>query len=154
MRRRSWAGLTPAVWMLGLSGCAMVNDKALHLVSTKLPAVAIVNAQVLQGDVILLPDRTGTVTLYAGAGTIKNCAGQVRYEASNSGAIDLRCNDGSATVMRYSLLSETRGYAYGASSAGPGSLTFGLAAVDVAAYLTVPSGKKLALNASGTFELE
>lgn len=154
MKIRSWAGLISAICAMGMTGCAMVNDKALHLVSTKLPAVAIVNSQILQGDMVLLPDRTGTLSLNASAGPIRSCSGQVRYEASNGGVIDLRCNDGSATLMRYSLLSETRGYAYGATAVGPASLTFGLAGADVPAYLTVPPNKKLNANASGTFELQ
>lgn len=143
-----------AAMALGLAGCAMVNDKTLRLVSSKVAVVAIVNEQLLQGDMTLLPDRTGTVSLGGSAGAISSCSGSMRFEASNSGLVDLRCNDGATARMRYSLLSETRGYAYGQTAAGVASLAFGLPANDAQAYLVLPANKKLALNADGILELQ
>ena len=139
---------------VGLAGCAMVNDKALRLVSSKVPALAVVNAQLLRGDMVLLPDRTGTLSLTGEQGPIFTCSGLVRYEASTSGVVDLRCNDGSASLMRYSLLSETRGYGYGTTATGAASLAFGLAAGDAQAYLSVPSNKKLVDKGDGALELQ
>jgi hypothetical protein len=132
----------------------MVNDKALRLFSSKASAFAIVNGQLLQGDMVLLPDRTGNLMLVADKGAITSCSGQVRYESTTGGTIDLRCNDGAAAQLRYSLLSETRGYAYGTTAAGAASVTFGLLAAQAAAYLTVPADKKLVVNASEGLELQ
>ena len=142
------------VTVAGLVGCAMVNDTALQLVSSRVPALAIVNGQLLSGELALMPDRTGTLSLTGGQGSISNCSGQVRYEASTSGVVDIRCDDGSASLMRYSVLSETRGYGYGATATGVASLTFGLAAVDAKAYLSVPANKKLIVKGDGALELQ
>lgn len=141
--------------VIGVAGCATVNDKALRLFSTKVPAYAIVNAQLLRGDMVLLPDRTGNLTLTGAQGAISNCSGLVRYESSTAGTIDLRCNDGTAAAMRYSLLSETRGYAYGPAVGGtPVSLAFGLPPAQAVAYLTVPTGKKLVVSEGDSLELQ
>jgi len=141
--------------VIGMAGCATVNDKALRLFSSKVPAFAIVNAQVLLGDMVLLPDRTGNLTLSGGQGAISNCAGLVRYESTSAGSVDLRCNEGTSIVMRYSLLSEARGYGYGSAASGaPASLTFGLPPAQAVAYLTAPAGKKLVVNEAGSLELQ
>jgi hypothetical protein len=143
------------VLVIGLAGCATVNDKALRLFSSKVPAYAVVNAQVLQGDMVLLPDRTGNLALTGGQGAISSCSGQVRYESTTGGTVDLRCNEGTALVLRYSLLSEARGYGYGAAAGGaPASLTFGLPPAQAVAYLTVPAGKKLVVSEGGSLELQ
>ena len=141
-----------------LGGCAMVNDKAQRLFSSSANAYAIVNGQLLQGTMTLLPDRTGNLTLSTDKGAISSCSGQVRYESTTGGSIDLRCNDGTAAQLRYSLLSETRGYAYGpttlGAATGAASLTFGLPAAQAAAYLTVPADKKLTVNAAEGLDLQ
>ncbi|MDE2418453.1 MAG: hypothetical protein KGN32_11675 [Burkholderiales bacterium] len=144
------------LWLvIWVAGCAMVNDKALRLFSSKVPAYAIVNKQLLHGEMVLLPDRTGNLALAGGQGAISNCSGQVLYEATTGGTVDLHCNEGTALTMRYSLLSETRGYAYGAAAGGaPASLTFGLPPAQAVAYLTVPAGKKLLVNGGDSLELQ
>jgi hypothetical protein len=138
-----------------VSGCAIVNDKAMRLFSSKVSAVAIVNAQLLQGDLVFTPDRTGTLSLAGANGPIANCSGQVRYTGTTSGAIDLRCNDGSAAELQFSLLSETRGYAYGQTATHVASLAFGLPAAQAQSYLKVPSDKRLVVRgADGALELQ
>ena len=67
----------------------------------------------------------------------------MRFTGTTSGAIDLRCNDGSAVDMQFALLSEARGYAYGQTASGPLSLTFGLSNQEALAYLKVPADRKL-----------
>jgi hypothetical protein len=145
-----------------LGGCAMVNDRALRLFSSSANAYAIVNGQLLQGNMIFLPDRTGNLTLATDKGAITDCSGQVRYESTTGGSIDLRCSDGVTAQLRYSLLSETRGYAYGPATAsaaagavtGAASLTFGLPAAQAVAYLTAPPGKKLVVNTAEGLDLQ
>lgn len=149
MKSRTPWTIATAAWALGLAGCASVNDKALRLFSSDAQAFAIVNGQVLQGKMTLLPDRTGNLRLSGDKDPVTSCAGLVRYESSTAGSIDLRCNDGSAAPMRYTLLSETRGYAYGATATGAASVTFGLPPAQAAAFLTVPAGKKLSVTAEG-----
>jgi len=134
-----------------LSGCADLNDTALAAVATRVPAHAIVNEQLVQGEMTLFPDHTGTVTLRGdvqpGAGAAKiilsSCVGRLRYTATTMGSIDLRCNDGSVADLRMALIGDTRGYGYGQTATGLASLTFGMTPVEARAHLTVPPGKQL-----------
>ncbi len=137
-----------------LCSCARVNDTGLRLVSTKRDAYLIVNEQLLTGDVLLVPDRTGRVSFASEKGAISSCSGSLRYTSTNAGEVDVRCSDGTQVTLQTTLLSETRGYAYGRTVQGPSSLVFGLPEQDVRAFLTVPSGMKLAPNPeSGALEL-
>jgi hypothetical protein len=87
-------------------------------------------------------------------GAISACSGSVRYTSTNRGEVDLRCSDGAQITLQTTLLSETRGYAYGSTAQGPSSLVFGLPEQDARAFLTVPSGMTLAPNVeSGSLEL-
>jgi hypothetical protein len=134
--------------------CAKVNDTGMRLVSTKVDGYLIVNAQLLVGTVLLVPDRTGRVSFSAEKGAISACSGSWRYTATNAGEADVRCNDGTQLSLKITLLSETRGYGYGSTAQGPSSLVFGLSEQDASAFLTVPPGKTLAIGAeSGALEL-
>jgi len=140
---------------LVLCACAKVNDTGLRLVSTSRDAIMLVNGQVLTGSVLLVPDRTGRVSFSAEKGPISSCSGGMRYTATNSGEMDIRCNDGTQIAVQYTLLSETRGYGYGATAAGAVSVAFGLSDSDALAFMKAPAGKKLVTNAeSGELELQ
>jgi len=118
-----------------LGGCAKVNDLGMRLVSTKVDAWLMVNGQQLTGTILLVPDRTGRATFSAENGTITNCSGSLRYSASNSAVMDLRCDDGTRLDLNATLLSETRGYGYGATMQGPSSIAFGLAEEEAQAFM-------------------
>lgn len=140
---------------MALAACAKVNDTGLRLVSTSRDAYLVVNGQVLTGDVLLVPDRTGRVSFSAEQGPITSCSGGMRYTATNSGEMDVRCNDGTQVALQFTLLSETRGYGYGATAQGVASVAFGVSENDALAFLHVPPGKKLVTNAeSGALELK
>jgi hypothetical protein len=150
---RTLGQLALAVLVVSLGACAKVNDTALGLVSTKVPAYAIINGSLISGEVVLIPDRTGRVQL--GSNVALRCAGSMRHTATPSGSVSLTCSDASTTELQYTLLTETRGYGYGNNANGPTSLVFGLPAADARAFLTVPAGKRLALSAAtGTLELQ
>ena len=53
-----------------VSGCADLNDTGLMAMSTRVQAYAVVDEQLVQGDMVLFPDHTGTVALrpFRGAG--------------------------------------------------------------------------------------
>lgn len=134
---------------LAVAGCAKVNDKTLGWFSTNADSFLIVNGALLTGTATLIPDRTGRLAFTADTGPVSGCAGTMRYTASQAGTIDLRCNDGAIALLKYTLITETRGYAYGKAADTPVSLTFGLSAADARAFLTVPEGKKLSEDANG-----
>lgn len=153
-----------------LSGCADLNDTALAAVATRVPAHAIVNEQLVQGEMTLYPDHTGTVTLRGevqppagaeganavaaapvpGRTILSSCVGRLRYTATTMGSIDLRCNDGSVADLRMALIGDTRGYGYGQTATGLVSLTFGMTPVEARAHLTVPPNKQLLDRTEGS----
>jgi hypothetical protein len=144
-----------------LAGCADLNDTGLAALSYKVPAYAVVDAQLVQGEMVLFPNHTGTITLRgeavaatgvadanvpvnsAGKPPLTNCVGRMRYTATTAGSIDLRCNDGAIADLRMALIGETRGYGYGQTATGLASLVFGMTPVESRAHLTVPPGKQL-----------
>lgn len=165
MKRSPSTGLCltlSAVLTCVLTGCADLNDTGLSALSTRVPAFAIINDQLLQGEISLFPDHTGTVNLRgrvvvgdgadgvvaamqppSGTIVLNSCVGRLRYTATTMGSIDLRCNDGSVVDLRVALIGETRGYGYGQTSTGLASLTFGLSTVESRAHLTVPANRQL-----------
>lgn len=145
VRHMLWIGAVS----LGLSGCALVNETGTKLFGTTVNALAIIDGQMMQGDVQLLPDRTGSVSLQSNAkadgaqegGSITQCAGRLRFLGTTHGEMDLRCNEGSMVTLVFSMVSDATGYAYGRSESVPASLTFGMGANDARAYLLAPVRK-------------
>ena len=121
--------------LLSLAGCASVNDLGMYLVESSASGYLLVHGQMLEGKVYLTPGRSGRVAFNDGEGTVTACNGTLRYTGTNSGEIDLRCNDGTAAVLKFTLLSETRGFAYGSSDGMPVNLAFGLSKPAAMAYL-------------------
>ena len=150
-----------------VTACADLNDTGLAAMATRVQAYAVVNEQLVQGEMTLYPNHTGTVALRvelaqpASTGIdlnapaqpaerpiLNSCLGRFRYTSTTYGAIDLRCNDGSSTDLRMALIGETRGYGYGQTATGLASLTFGMGPTEARAHLTTPPGKQL--QESGT----
>ena len=146
-----------AALLASLVGCAQINDASLSFVSSTRPAAAVVDDQLLQGDIRLFPDHTGTVTLRAngepslGAAALTSCMGRLRNTATTTGAIDLRCNGGVMANVSMTLLGDTRGYGYGTTASGTASLVFGLSAADTRAYLRVPPNRQLVEHAEAPY---
>ena len=130
-----------------LCGCAGLNDRGQRLLASKVVAYAIVNSQLVVGEMELFPSHTGTVTLrletVPGKTPLTSCVGRFRYTGTTMGTIDLRCNDGTMADLNMALMGDTRGYGYGQTATGLASLTFGLTPADAVAHLTVPSNMQL-----------
>jgi hypothetical protein len=126
----------PGIVLLYLSGCASVNDLGLYLVESSADSYLSVNGQILNGKVYLTPGRSGRVAFSSTEGAISSCNGSLHYSGTNTGEIDLRCNDGSAAVLKVTLITETRGFAYGRTDTAPASLAFGLSKQASMAYLS------------------
>lgn len=130
--------VSAGVLVLGLSGCADLSNLVVQLGSSRPSAILQVQGQRLDGTVTLSPDRTGTLSATAGYGEPRSCLGPLRFTSSTQGEVDLRCNDGTAAVLKFSLLTAVKGYAYGASHKGPVALTFGMMDDEAGAYLQAP----------------
>lgn len=151
-----------------LTACADLNDTGRAALATRVQAYAVVNEQLVQGEMTLYPDHTGTVALRFGEivqqspvsefqtasppkppverPILNSCVGRFRYTSTTYGAIDLRCNEGSNADLRMALIGETRGYGYGQTATGLVSLTFGMGPTEARAHLTTPPGKQLLEN--------
>ena len=163
MKRQARVQAIRMVCCIGLlgavAGCAQINDAGLAILSSKLPAIAIVDGQLLQGEIQLFPDHSGTVSVRSqgASGTGQNgtfsCIGRLRYTATSTGAIDLRCSGGVVGDLKMTLLGETRGYGYGPTASGAASLVFGMTAQESRAHLIVPPDRQL-VERAGTSYLE
>ncbi len=71
----------------------------------------------------------------AGNGNLASCAGSLRFTAVNSGAMDMRCSDGSMFDLRFVMVNEVKGYAYGTHQDAAVALAFGMDAPEAQAYL-------------------
>ena len=65
-----------------LAGCANLNDTGMSILSTRVPAFAVINGQLVQGDMTLYTDRTGTVTLGLEAVQVTNNNSSVDFPAA------------------------------------------------------------------------
>ena len=157
-----------AAGLVVLAGCAAVKDTASSTPSTKVPAFAIVDEQLVQGEMVLHADHTGAIDLRlimdgrvegrqagrpAGKPILSSCVGRLRHTATQLGAIDLRCNDGALADVPMTLIGDTRGYGHGYTAAGLASVVFGFTPMEARAHLTTPPNKQLLVR-SGTERLE
>ena len=155
--------------VLLLGACAKLDDKMRGYLSSGADVYAVVDGQLMAGEVSLFWDRTGTVTLASmppvavapptstsptsvpvPAPLLVNavsCAGQLRYTGTGAAAIDLRCSNGLATDLAMVLTGETTGYGYGPVTGGrPGgtaSLTIGYEPARAVGYLRAPDGQQV-----------
>jgi hypothetical protein len=147
---------------LGLlvTGCARLTETGMVIFASTLPAFAVVNGQMMAGEVQLVPDRTGSVALRTPSvndasapltefSTLTSCMGRLRFTSTAAGEMDLRCNDASTTTLHFSLIADATGYAYNQTTEIPASLTFGLRAPQAKAYLQAPVGKQIVESAGG-----
>ena len=121
-----------------LAGCANINGLMLDAGTSRPAAVLQMGQQQLQGNITLNPERTGTLNVHAASGQPSACMGALRFTSTRAGAVDLQCNDGTATALQFSLLTPVKGYAYGRTGQDPVALAFGMTAEESAAYLMVP----------------
>lgn len=124
--------------LLGLCGCADLGNLMVQLGASRPAAIVQVQGQRLDGTLTLSTDRTGTLNVSANQGVPSVCQGGVRFTSSTQGEVDLRCNDGTAAALKFSMLTAVKGYAYGASHKGPVALTFGMMDDEARAYLQSP----------------
>ena len=145
---------------LAVSGCARVAETGMVVFASTLHSFAVVNGQMLNGEVQLVPDRNGSVTLRKsisadvlpkidGFAPIESCMGRLRFTSTAAGEMDLRCNEGSIATLHFSLIADATGYAYNQGPGVPASLTFGLRAAQAKAYLQAPAGKEVTESSSG-----
>jgi hypothetical protein len=131
----------PLLSILIVVGCAKINDTTMRLLSSSSPAVAVVNDTVLTGTAVLFTDRSGTLNLESDTEPLLKCMGNLRYTATQTGTVSLKCSDGTESLMTFTAISETKGYGSGKTARGMAGFTFGLDMDEAAAYLKMPAGR-------------
>jgi hypothetical protein len=134
----------PLLFACLLAACARMNSTAMHLLSSIVPAYAVLNDITLNGTAELFADRSGTLSLESDQEPALKCRGRLQYTATRSGVIRLMCNDGNEALLNFTTLTETSGYGGGATSKGLARLAFGLDQTEALAYLKLPLSKPAA----------
>ncbi|MDE2616201.1 MAG: hypothetical protein KGL73_04155 [Burkholderiales bacterium] len=127
-----------------LGGCAAVNDATMRVLATPSPAWAVVGDKLLTGQALIYTDRSGTLELQTAADPALSCMGTMRYTATRSGTVNLRCNNGLQAQLPFTALGEASGY--GGATGGPVSFAYGLEPGPARAWLTPPAGKRLVVS--------
>jgi hypothetical protein len=142
-----------AAWMLALPlllvGCARGYDMTANFLASDVPVYAIVGERLLSGRAVLYNDRTGSLTLDAKGETPVSCMGTLRYTATASGVVTLRCSDGVQAQFPFAALGEISGQGSGRTAQGSVSLAYGLDPEPARAWLTPPPGKRLVAGGDG-----
>lgn len=122
---------------LALGGCDTVSNKAVSLLYSSTPALAVVDGVLYQGTATVALDRTGTVQMASTQAPARVCSGNFRYTATTTGVLQLHCA-GVPTSMAFTAISDLKAYGWGGSDASPATFTFGMVPEDAAAYLRLP----------------
>lgn len=144
-------GISAAVLVLvaaTLPGCARMADTAQSLFVSSTPAVALVGAQLVQGQLQVYNDNTGFIALEGNPQRqpVLRCSGRMPVTGTFSREIDLRCSNGVQTRIAMNMRTDLRGFAYGGEGEQAVSLVFGLESSEVLALLKPPAQMALTIQ--------
>lgn len=131
-----------------LSGCARLSDTAQSLFVSSTPAIAMVGAELAQGQLQVYNDNTGFIALEGDPQRqpVLRCSGRMPAMGFFRREIDLRCSNGVQARIAMSLRTALRGFAYGGEGEQAVSLAFGLEPGEVSALLKLPAQTRLVLQ--------
>ena|SRR5688572_13961920 len=112
------------------------------------PVIAILDGELLVGEVTAHLAGWGTIALRAPADPALTCVGEFSATEALGDAGQLRCSDGASATFEFQRLSLRRGHGAGRSNRGALSFTYGLSAEESAPYLKLPPGKALSEEGS------
>ena len=121
-----------------LRGVGGVADAG--LLSSTGPVIAILDGELLVGEVTAHFAGWGTIALRSPSNPGLTCAGESSATDALGDAGQLRCSDGATAAFQFQRLSLRRGYGAGTSGSAL-SFTYGLTAEESAPYLKLPCGK-------------
>jgi hypothetical protein len=106
------------------------------------PVIAVVNGELLVGEVTAHLAGWGTIALRSPSNPGLTCIGEFSATEALGDAGQLRCSNGANAAFQFQRLSLRRGYGAGTSGSAL-SFTYGLTAEESAPYLKLPYGKAL-----------
>jgi len=136
MSKRSSA-LALCIALAGWAGVANAGP-----FSATAPVIAILDGELLVGEVTAHLAGWGTIALRSPSKTGLTCAGEFSATEALGDAGQMRCSDGAAAAFQFQRLGLRRGYGAG-TSGNTLSFTYGLTAEESAPYLKLPVGKEL-----------
>jgi hypothetical protein len=125
---------------IALAGWAGLANAGLF--SSTEPVIAILDGELLVGEVTAHLAGWGTIALRSRSNPALTCVGEYSATEALGDAGQLRCSDGAAATFQFQRLSLRRGYGTGISGSAL-SFTYGLTAEESAPYLKLPAGKEL-----------
>lgn len=129
---------------IGLAGSA--TQVSAGLLSAKGEIIAILAGELFLGEAEGHLSGDGTLAIYSQKDANLTCHGQFTSSAERGGLGQLAWSDGASATFQFQRLSVLRGYGSGKFSRGEMSFAYGLGADEVAPYLKLPQGKRLAYN--------
>jgi len=135
--------LSAFVLALTLVGCAQIDAQTRNLLSSKVPAYAVVNGVLFEGMATLFTDRKGTVQLSSSKAPNQICSGDLRYTATAAGVLVLHCMGGMDATLDFRTTSDTSAFGYGRTGHGVTAVAWGMSATNAAAYLQLPAAPAL-----------
>lgn len=106
------------------------------------PVIAVLDGQVLVGEVTAHLAGWGTIALRSPSNPGLTCVGEFSATEALGDAGQLKCSDGASATFQFQRLSLRRGHGAGTSGSAL-TFTYGLTAEESAPYLKLPYGKAL-----------
>jgi hypothetical protein len=108
--------------------------------------IAILAGELFVGEAEGHLNGAGTLAIHSQRDPGIACVGDFTSSASQGGAGQLQCNDGTQATFRFERLTLYRGHGSGSFSRGAMSFVYGLSATEAMPYLSLPAGKRLLHN--------
>src|SRR5688572_19588694 len=143
----------PVTLRASISRCALALGIALagwtvpaqaQLFSSTGPVIAILDGEVLVGEVTAHLAGWGTLVLRSSSNAALTCTGEFTATEAQGDIGQLKCSDGAAATFQFQRLGLRRGYGAGRSNRGELRFTYGLTAEESAPYLKPPAGLRWA----------
>jgi hypothetical protein len=128
---------------LALLGCAKMEARIQGWMASSVPAYAVVNGVLLEGQATIFNDRSGGTLRLAARQPSQTCVGDLRYTATAAGSLALHCEGGVHLRMAFTATDALRGFGTGTTEEGPAAFTWGMAPADASAYLPLPAGQRM-----------
>lgn len=135
LRRLQAGSLGLCIALAGLTGGADAG----RLSSTG-PVIAILDGQMLVGEVTAHLAGWGTIELRSSSDAALTCTGEFTATEAAGDAGELKCSDGASATFQFQRLGLRSGYGAGSSNRGELRFTYGLTAEESAPYLKAPAG--------------
>jgi len=116
------------------------------LFSAKGNVIALLAGELYVGEAIGHFNGEGTLAIRSQKAPHVSCVGQFTSNVRRGGTGQMRCTDGASATFQFKRLNLYRGYGIGEYSRGSMNFAYGLTHDQALPYLTLPAGKKLALD--------